>query len=850
MNPRRYAIFDDSFLGDDLFVDQGGVVLTTDAPALSAARRALSTVGRLRGEAFAEVLIYGDPDTYVGKVAVGIAQASVGTENTKVGRDSLSIGLEPVEGKIYHNNAEVATVTALSDARHVIGIYLRYTDVSAEVAFYGDGEFLHSMELSSTFDLEEPIYVAVSIGSDNVPGDISAYLQSGVEDFAYPLPQLEGWYTVIPLGDAIHIADQPSMTAPGDSPAHVRYEDGLEATGLSLDRGIHFWPFADEEESRGSAAQIVFSDKRGLLTNAIGNLLRGQPVTLRILQDASSIGYATTLGTFYIDSVAANGDLERRVIAKDALSLLDAPLQRRHFPPDAAEDVAFRAMPTTLGAVFSVEPPLYDIPNLRYMIDSLGVQAVGKVRDKGDPLNPSIPDYTIVDGGQSIELVNEPQGRVTVDASVTGTSYTPTSVVDVLDGFGSPFVGDPGVGDPPLGYDVQTNLAGGEAFVDALGRLHFPQLYNVTTTCRKLSNKLEAGKSYLLEFDLVQIQGYTITVHPATVGFSYLDSMFGAILSANTATGPGHYATVYTNTAAVDLDFYIFYQGNNVAGGTDCIIENARAVEIVEVDDTLADDEVEEDIAAMAVPLASIARSLIEERSKLPASYWDEASAEAIDYATGYTGQGFHAVSQITRREALNELLNGYTAGVYLSKDNVLTFARLVAPEDETATATITKNDMVSEMIVRPDTAPGLSRRMGVRRNEVILTDSDLVTDVSDVTMRLRRKLARRFRAIVASGAPLAPGYEHADQAAPVDTRLVVTADARAEITRVCGMYTKARAFYDLDLVGRSDLEVCQVVSVEYPLYGTVNMLITRIRDLPLEDRQKVTCWALGPGEY
>jgi hypothetical protein len=40
------------------------------------------------------------------------------------------------------------------------------------------------------------------------------------------------------------------------------------------------------------------------------------------------------------------------------------------------------------------------------------------------------------------------------------------------------------------------------------------------------------------------------------------------------------------------------------------------------------------------------------------------------------------------------------------------------------------------------------------------------------------------------------------------------------------------------------------VVSVEYPLYGTVNMLITRIRDLPLEDRQKVTCWALGPGEY
>jgi hypothetical protein len=555
---------------------------------------------------------------------------------------------------------------------------------------------------------------------------------------------------------------------------------------------------------------------------------RDSPVTLQEINDhTDALSSATTIGNYIVESVDVLGDMEKRIVLRDDLVLLERPLQKKFFYPDADGNAANRAWPTSIGACFNIPLQLYDEAELIYALDSEGAQGIGAVRDRGDPLDiaASPADYTLLNGGQSIQLRYAPVGAVTCDLSVTGSSYDPPDPTpDEIDNDGYPFTGT--VGQNPDGWARATDgTTAALPYVDVTGRLHFPQEYVVQSYVEHYTGQFVSGQTYRIQFEVDQIQGYVGgTLLNAKVGVSYLPSTFGSILEATTGSGTGIYERLWTCPPGGPTGIYIYYQGNNATGGaaTETIIKNVRVrlLPSITVEDP-ADDELIEPIT-----LTDFCRQVIEVRGGLPASYWESNDTEVIDAITGYRGIGYHSSDQVAIRLPLEEALQSYTACLWKDSNGKLRVTRLTAPEDypsEYVTHELRESDMYTDLVPAWDPAPGLSRALGVRRNWRVMTDSEIVTDDEEpsLTLALRRRLGRDFRFVARSGRPLAPGYaDAADSAELVPTLLNDYDDGLAEIDRICEIYSVDRMTYTTSVASEDCPELGSIVRVYYSRYG------------------------------
>jgi hypothetical protein len=185
----------------------------------------------------------------------------------------------------------------------------------------------------------------------------------------------------------------------------------------------------------------------------------------------------------------------------------------------------------------------------------------------------------------------------------------------------------------------------------------------------------------------------------------------------------------------------------------------------------------------------------------------------------------------------------------------VIRLAQLIAPEDVPESAwfgELRETKMLSTLTPRRDDAPGLTRSMGARRNEMPLTDADLDTESPLLPFATRRRLARSHRYVVSSGAPLAPGYQQAEAADYVGTRLVMPEHGQAEIDRVCTLYTVDRGFWDVEVEYMDGLDLGDVLLVFYQFYGLqegVPLLVVAIDEDPIARTMNLTLWGLGPEE-
>jgi hypothetical protein len=868
---RRYSIYDAAALGTDLDLDNGGVVLTTVTSGLDINRTARGNISQTDRDNVVEFIVYGDATTLDNKVSIGVCTASSSLSNY-VGGQLSSIGYRLGEGDIYRNGVSIqsATVAEIGD---VVTMLVSFGDETLTILWQLNGATVATVTLDTGSPADSltgvPLYWAVSIGSTIAAGDIKVFVNSGRQDLEHPSALSDGWWTSTAIGDTIRISDVPYLSLPSDEPASARWHGVIDKADIQIDRGVHFWPWGDSQSTRGSGVAIVVSDPDGLLDETLTGALRDQPVTLSFLDSTgAALNDATSVGSFVLERVEATDEITRRITCRDTLASLEAPLQRRFIRPDAAEDAAFRPWPVTIGAVFSMEPVLIDELDYRYALDSVGLSTIGKVRDAGDPLESvgSPTTYYLENGGQTLRLATVPFGILTIDAEYTGSSYVYTDgspPYDATLGFGNPFTE---VGSP----DEIAHWEEGGSFGDPANfprfaspdRVGFPQIGSgYVSNIRFEPQQLQAGVQYQWSITVHQIQRYTSPISPAYIGLSSLNSEFGYFWRAQSTSVSGQiiesgtgatrtlpYTFTGLYTPAYSHDLYIHYVANNIVSGIDCEISGLTFIEVPQVDAEAEDSVVEE--ALLPLPLNLLLRELIEVRGRFSSTIWDQSSATAIDTATGYQGQGYHTREQVTVRDAVDSVLTGYTASVYLARDGRLKVMRLVAPENETATATLTSSDMTGPPLPTWDEARGLSRQLGVRRNERILTDTDLVTDEIEVTLRLRRKLARRHRFVCATGASLAAGLEHADAGEVVDTRLVKREDGQTEIDRVGGMYTDSRCFYNVPVVGRSDLDIGDVVNVTYPRFGLddgKNLLLVRVRESRLADQQVLTFWGLAP---
>lgn len=237
--------------------------------------------------------------------------------------------------------------------------------------------------------------------------------------------------------------------------------------------------------------------------------------------------------------------------------------------------------------------------------------------------------------------------------------------------------------------------------------------------------------------------------------------------------------------------------------------------------------------------------------ARLGREAWSASDCVAIDQATGYMGIGYYAGSAITGRAVLNALLPSYGAGCYQDPAGVLRFVRVIAPETHAGPFAFDlseADDLAADLVMVPDDAPNLTRRMAYRPNAQALAASDLVTDVVDVPQARRDELTGLYRGQVYGAGPLHAHYQRAEAADPVISLFWHAADAQQEIDRVLGLYRVQRHFYQLAVRGDQDLAPLpgQIGRLTYSRYGLADgkpVLVRRVERNPATGDVVLTVW-------
>lgn len=248
---------------------------------------------------------------------------------------------------------------------------------------------------------------------------------------------------------------------------------------------------------------------------------------------------------------------------------------------------------------------------------------------------------------------------------------------------------------------------------------------------------------------------------------------------------------------------------------------------------------------------ATLQQSLREVFRRVGKAAWAAVDAQAIDVASGYAGIGYYAGDGATARQALGEILPSYCADWWPDGDGVLRISRLIDP-DSAAEADLAFNldwrALAGDLIVRPDLAPGLTRRMAYQPNAAVLASGDMITDLEQLPPAMRQQLSGAYRGQVYAGGPLASRYVRAEAAAPMLSRFDRREDAQAEIDRVIALYAVPRNFYSGTLSGRPDITFRpgQIGRITYPRYGLQagrNVLVTSVISNPVTGRHTVRFW-------
>ncbi len=252
-----------------------------------------------------------------------------------------------------------------------------------------------------------------------------------------------------------------------------------------------------------------------------------------------------------------------------------------------------------------------------------------------------------------------------------------------------------------------------------------------------------------------------------------------------------------------------------------------------------------------AMAPATLEQTLRDVFRRIGKSAWSATDAAAIDVATGYTGIGYYSEDGATARAALEAILPSYCADWYPDGDGVLRLARLIAPESVAAQDLdfdLDWRELQGDLVVVPDLAPNLSRRMAYQPNASPLASGDMITDLVQLPPAQRQQLSGEYRGQVYAAGPLASRYTRAESAAPMVSRFDARADAQAEIDRVCALYQVPRNFYDGRLAARTDIvfRPGQIGRITYPRYGLQagrNVMVASVSYNPVLGRHTVRFW-------
>jgi hypothetical protein len=179
MTSRVYSTLNPNALGAGLVLDQGNLLLTTGADALSNARKVLGTLPKSGSVGQFESIFWSVPRVSLGtNAAVGLAQTT-SPLNQAPGIDALSIGYYPATGEVRKNNVVLTTLTII-DERKTITIYQQFFggNLFFNIAVAGTALFQYQMDAG--------FWVPCGMVAGGNAGETLAEFNFGQRGFHYP----------------------------------------------------------------------------------------------------------------------------------------------------------------------------------------------------------------------------------------------------------------------------------------------------------------------------------------------------------------------------------------------------------------------------------------------------------------------------------------------------------------------------------------------------------------------------------------------------------------------------------------------------------------------------------------
>lgn len=802
-----FATFDDNRLSTLAELELSRLQVTANSAGVGQAGATLTATS---GKHYIECVFHGF-DALNSSTRIGFSDADTLTASQLPGSIFSSTGFAPGSGVLYSEGSSVQICEPVPKGA-VISLCL-----DIDTGFYQilvNGAQVYIAEIGQFPDINLRVWLSVSCASGF---GLRGFVNFGQRAFEYEPPAgfSSGLFELGAVMPIVRFAEQSiTLDFEDDALPNVHYSGRvLQGSKFPTRREVSTWT-TGKTASRVGTGEVVVINTDGEYQGLVSDDYRDQPVIVRRLRKGADSTIAVQVAEMVVDRARSDGATVR-LSMKDKIAKLDVAFQRRLFLPNVADSAANQPYPALLGTARSIPPVIYDEATRAYAITDRTIDRIGVIRDKGDPLDPSgsPEDWSYNETSTGFVLRNDPQGKLTVDASSVGSAGD-QDAVDILGGIGNPFSGG-------------SNVAG---FVDSDGTFS-GEPYGAEETGGKL--RLFYGPSGPVTANA----GVNPTVGPCTIGAVYrarisieeisyhagnrgitvyLAGNVGSLIYA-TMTAVGNYTITFT---AQSEDVFLT-SAQAVAGGD----SNQRAAVIAKftLEDVAAEVISAYDEVIPGIGLEDFAREVIENRAGLTSDDWSPTSAAAVD--DGYDVGVFIAQAQ-TCRQVLDAVMDTYSASYWQDRVGKIRFGRMRDPNRVVSPDTdydwsFDESNMLGRPSIYIDTAPGLSTSITCRRNWSVYSDGEFVTDTVDVPLALRARLSRQYQFTRTSSANLAQAYKHAVVNDPVVSYTDDPDQGQAEINRVCDMFPVLRYWIEFDVpvtdLNEFTAEPFETMLVSYP---------------------------------
>lgn len=601
--------------------------------------------------------------------------------------------------------------------------------------------------------------------------------------------------------DTLFVASQGFTTKSTDTPASRYYDGRIKDNGPSYTREVQLFVWGGGSPAKAIGDFDLINDD-GELDYLLDESMRDGTVTFRLIDQGADFSTSVVAAVCVIDTVRVSDEQTLRVVVRDKSALLDRPLGNSFYPSSAPNtELEGELQPIVLGNIEYVPIIPYDPANLTYAVIDDTFRDVQELLDRGVVLTLDTGwRYYISTAIEGVVRITNPDGKQC--AKVRGQINT--GATDLLSGIGFFTTWS---GDNPSGWTVTESIA--RVVTQSAGKCRF--LKSVSGTCRiEKTGILTVSNLYY----------YAITVTNFTSGTVTLADSAGTTIRTLSAAG--------------------IYTGTFTAGATGIRVDAPGSTCDITVDNLVIVD------AEQIEYLPEWIEEICEARGPLDTAEIDYAGTIADVHAATEYPLAYYSSDTVTIRDLLQQTLDSFSGGYWFDRLGVLKVGVLDTPKADPV-LDLTDVELIGDIIVTDDEAPGLADRMSGLTNYAVHEEGEIAGSVllTSTATKLKRQNVKRK-----GSTTLADEYAHAVGAEPIPTLHSSGNNLKAEIDRLTALYASKRRIVTFTAnVSETDaleVEPFDVVSIQtdrFGMDGSVEVVVKSAKSDLLGDAVTIEGW-------